>query len=245
MQIKEYAKELKLPYIRMHHKILLEEARQQNLDYETFLKETLQLEYEQRQINSIERRIREARFSSKKTLELFDFKSYSVPLQKKMNELINLSFIEEFQNIILIGNPGVGKTHYAIALGMKACTLGKSVLFISVPNLIIELKEAMTNHQIHRYKKKFSKYDLVILDELGYVSFDKEGSEILFNLISTRNQIGSIIITSNLTFDRWEEIFKDPILTGAFVDRIAHKSHVLDMSGESYRIKETKDWLSK
>ena len=98
-------------------------------------------------------------------------------------------------------------------------------------------------HQMNAYRKKFERYDLVILDELGYISFDKEGSEILFNLLSNRNDRGSIIITSNLVFERWDEIFKDPILTGAIVDRLAHKAHVLDMSGDSYRIKETLEWL--
>ncbi len=139
----------------------------------------------------------------------------------------------------------MGKTHYATALGMKACLENKKVLFISVPNLIIELKEAMSQNQITRYKKQFEKYDLVIIDELGYVSFDKEGSEILFNLLSNRTNFGSMIITTNLLFDRWEEIFKDPILTTALVDRLTYKSHLLNMSGESYRIKKTKDWLNQ
>ena len=122
---------------------------------------------------------------------------------------------------------------------------GKNVLFKSVPNLVIELQESMSRNQITMYKKKFEKSDLVILDELGYVSFDKEGSEILFNLISNRINAGSIIITTNLLFDRWEEIFKDPILTTAIVDRLAFKSHIINMSGDSYRIKETKNWLNK
>ena len=137
----------------------------------------------------------------------------------------------------------MGKTHYASGLGMKACLENKKVLFISVPNLIIELKEAMSQNQISHYKKQFEKYDLVILDELGYVSFDKEGSEILFNLISNRINVGSILITTNLPFDRWNETFQDPILTTAIVDRLAHKSYVLNMSGESYRVEETIDWL--
>ena len=103
----------------------------------------------------------------------------------------------------------------------------------------------MSSNQVNSYKKKFEKVDIVILDELGYISFDKEGSEILFNLLSNRNDKGSIIITTNLIFDRWDEIFKDPILTGAMIDRLAHKAHVLDLSGESYRIKETISWLKK
>ena len=147
------------------------------------------------------------------------------------------------ENIILVGTPGAGKTHYAIGLGTKACIEGKSVLFISVPNLIIELKEAMSRSQLTAYKRKFEKYDLVMLDELGYVSFDKEGCEILFNLLSNRNDKGSIIITTNLTFDRWEEIFKDAMLTGAMVDRLAYKAHILDLSRDvSHRYEETISW---
>jgi DNA replication protein DnaC len=119
------------------------------------------------------------------------------------------------------------------------------VLFTSIPNLVIELREAMSMNQINAYKKKFEKYDLVILDELGYVSFDKDGNEILFNLLSSRNNAGSIIITTNLAFERWDEVFKDPILTGALVDRLAHMSFVVDMSADSYRIKETMKWLEK
>ncbi|MCD0110600.1 ATP-binding protein, partial [Streptococcus agalactiae] len=145
--------------------------------------------------------------------------------------------------LILIGTPGCGKTHYATALGIKACIKGKTVLFTSVPNLVIELQEAMSKSQITNYKKRFEKYDLVILDELGYVSFDKTGCEILFNLLSSRNDKGSIIVTTNLDFNRWEEIFKDPMLTGAMVDRLAHRAHIMDMSREiSYRMEDTISW---
>lgn len=119
------------------------------------------------------------------------------------------------------------------------------MLFISVPNLIIELKEALSLNQLNTYKRKFENYDLVILDELGYISFDKEGCEILFNLLSNRNDKGSIIITTNLAFDRWEEIFKDPMITGAIVDRLAYKAHIMDISREtSHRYEETISWLN-
>lgn len=243
--IKELTSDLKLSYTRMHYEEHLKIAIQTNQDYEEFLKELLLQERNQRRNNGIKHRIRLAKFPQNKYLEDFEVGHFKEDLKKKFKELETLEFIENKENVILMSNPGMGKTHYASALGMKACLENKKVLFISVPNLIIELKEAMSHNQITRYKKQFERYDLVILDELGYVSFDQEGSEILFNLISNRINAGSIIITTNLLFDRWEEIFKDPILTTAIVDRLAFKSHIINMSGDSYRIKETKDWLKE
>ena len=245
MEIKDYAHELKLPYLKSNYSYILKEANELNSGYEEFLKEYLKIEYNARKENGIKRKLRDAKFTTKKYLENFKIDHFSLENQKKIQELETLEFVENKENVILIGNPGTGKSHFGVGLGIKACLLGKSVLFISVPNLVIELKEAMSSNQVHSYKKKFEKVDIVILDELGYISFDKEGSEILFNLLSNRNDKGSIIITTNLIFDRWDEIFKDPILTGAMIDRLAHKAHVLDLSGESYRIKETISWLKK
>ena len=152
-------------------------------------------------------------------------------------------FLSKKENILLFVNPEVGKSHLAIGLGIKACLENKTVLFISVPNLMIEIKEQMNLNQLQRYRKRFEKYDLVILDEMGYISFDKDVSEIFFNLLSNRTQKGSMIITTNLPFDRWDEIFKDQILTTAIIDRLAYKSHIIDLSGESYRAQETLKWI--
>ena len=245
MSISEYAQLLKLPYIRANYQSILLEAKHTNMSHHEFLETILKHESALRNQNGIHHRIRNAKFPQRKFLEDFQTEVFSSDIQRKIHELESLNFIQEKGNIILIGNPGTGKTHLATALGIKACTQGLSVLYISVPNLVIELKEAMSRHQVAQYKRRFEKVDLVILDELGYVSFDREGSEILFNLISNRNDIGSIIITTNLTFERWEEVFKDPILTGALIDRVAFQSHVLDMSGDSYRIKKTRSWLSQ
>lgn len=244
MQINELAKKLRLPYTRENAGRLIDEARHLGMDYEQFLAGLLQREYEERNSHSIQRKIRDARFPYQKTIEHYQVEHLSMDLKRSINELITLSFVNNKENVILIGNPGVGKTHLAIGLGIACCLQGMNVLFVHVPNLVIELKEAMSKHQINMYKKKFERYDLVILDELGYISFDREGSEILFNLLSNRNDRGATIITTNLTFDKWEDIFKDPILTGAIVDRLGHKSHVLDLSGESYRIKETIEWMN-
>jgi len=162
----------------------------------------------------------------------------------KFEELETLAFIRNEENIILIGTPGAGKTHYAIALGIAACMKGFNVLFATFPNLIVELKETMSNNQLSNYRRRFEKYDLVILDELGYVSLDKNGCEMLFSLISSRNDKGSTIVTTNLTFDRWEEVFKDPTLTSALIDRLAHKAHILDISrNRGGRFEETIAWL--
>lgn len=242
MSISEACTELKLSYIKNNYKQISNEARVNDTSYEDYLLELLKGESEQRKINAIKRRINEAHFPNKILLEEFKRDHLNVSIRQKIKQLKTLDFIDNKENIVLIGNPGTGKTALSIALGMKACLDNKRVLFISVPNLMIELKEAMSRNQITKYKRRIEKYDLVIFDELGYVTFDQESGEILFNLLSNRNDAGSIIITSNLTFDRWNEVFKDKVLTGAIVDRLAYKSHLMDMTGDSYRIKATKEW---
>ena len=220
-------------------------ASDTSLSHEEYLLELLTAEYENRLKNGVVRRIKDAKFPYKKYLVDFDKTKYSEAFLPEFEELETLEFIDRNENIILIGTPGAGKTHYCIALGIAACMAGNSVLFANVSNLVIELKEAMSNLQISRFRQKFERYSLVILDELGYVSFDKSSAELLFNLISSRNDKGSIIVTSNLTFDRWEEVFHDPTLTAAAVDRLAHKGHILDISRENGgRFEETMAWLN-
>lgn len=242
----KYASSLKLPYIKKYYQELLEEAEHRDLSHAEFLDLFLSKEYDLRQSNGIKRRMRQAKFPMKKYLVDFDRSKYGKEFIDKFKELERLDFIDKGENVILIGSPGSGKTHYSIALAIEAITKGKTVLFVSVPNLVIELKEAMSKAQLNYYKRKFERYDLVVLDELGYISFDKSGAELLFNLVSNRNDKGSIIITSNLTFERWEEVFSDTVLTGALVDRIAHKAHILDISRDtSHRFEETIAWLKK
>jgi DNA replication protein DnaC len=244
MNITELAGKLRLPYSRDNWQQLVEEAKHTKQDYAAFLGNLLDCEWRMRLENGQARRIKEAKFPIKKYLVDFKREKYDELFLPKFDELESLAFITNKENIILIGTSGAGKTHYAIALGMAACMKGRSVLFATVPNLIIELKETMSNNQMSNYRRRFEKYDLVILDELGYVSMERSGCEMLFNLISSRNDKGSIIVTSNLTFDRWEEIFKDPTLTGALIDRLAHKAHIMDISREKGgRFEETIAWL--
>ena len=243
-EIEKMAHTLKLSYIKSSYKQSISEAMDKNASYEEFLKIILTNEAKQREANGINRRIRTAKYPYLKYLHDLKMDSFPLEVANHIRELQSLSFLDEGRNVILVGNPGVGKTHTAIGLGIAANMKMKNVLYITVPNLITELKESMTLNQLTNYKKRFITYDLVILDELGYIGFDKEGSELLFNLLSMRNETKSIIITTNLTFNRWEEIFGDPTLTAAMVDRIAHKATVINIKGDSYRMKETKEWLN-
>ncbi|MHC5248985.1 IS21-like element helper ATPase IstB [Enterococcus sp. LJL90] len=242
--IETYAKQLKLSYLKKNYAFLIQQAVELNQSYEDFLTQLLTLELEQRQNNRIQTLIRQSKLPNKLTFDDYMDSHLDAKLRKQVKELKTLRFIDQKENLILMGNPGVGKTHLATVLGMEACLSGRSVLFTNIPNLVIELKESMSANQLNFYKRRFGKYDLVILDELGYVSFDQVGSEILFNLLSNRTSAGSMIITTNLSFDRWEETFKDPMLTAAIVDRLAHRAHVLDLSGPSFRVEDTKKWLN-
>lgn len=241
----EDIKFLRLPYIRDHYDELLMEAEDQKKSYGQFLNEAIQLEAAQRRENGLQKRISEAHFPSKLLLADFQMDHLHPEVQKSIRILSTLNFINRHENVLLVGNPGVGKTCLACALGLKACTEYKSVLFVRVSDLLIELKEAMSQERINRYKKKFANYDLVILDELGYSSFSKEAEEILFNLLNDRNEKGSIIVTSNLFPAQWNKVFHDEMMSAALTDRLMHKCYALDMTGDSFRLLETQAWMKE
>lgn len=242
-EIKRYIKELKIPGIRSDLEEKISEANRDNKTYESFLCELFKKAYDVRKENGRKNRIRNAKFPYKKYLEDLVLEDLPSDAKNKINVLRSLEFIENGQNVILAGNPGTGKTHMAIGLGIKACNAGYKVLFTTVPALINQLKESRSEKTLRSMERKFEKYDLIIADELGYISFDKEGSELLFTHISLRAERKSTLITTNLSFDRWNEIFKDPVMTAAMVDRLTHKSYMVNMNGNSYRMKETKMWL--
>ena len=221
----------------------LMQAKEKRLSYEAFLLNILRYEQDRQKENGKQKRIRNAGFPKKMYLEELEQTYLSGDVQRKLSILSNLEFIKNGQNVILLGSTGTGKTHTATALGIKACMEGYKVLFTTVPLLITQLKECRSNKTLKAFENKFEKYDLVIADELGYISFDKEGAELLFTHISLRAGRKSTIITTNLSFDRWHEIFGDQVLTAAMIDRLTHKSYILDMSTSSYRIHETEKWL--
>jgi len=243
-ETKNYIKALRLAGIRGDLKERISDAYKREIAYEELLRDIFRQAYDIRKENSRKRRIKMAKFPYKKYLAdvIVDYLPDSA--KEKFKELKTLNFIDDSRNIIFSGNPGTGKTHLSIGLGLKACNKGYKVFFATVPQLINTLKETRSEKRLRSFEKKFEKYDLIILDELGYISFDKEGSELLFSFLSLRAERKSTIITSNLSFDRWNEIFNDPALTAAMVDRLTHKSYVLNMNGNSFRMKETKEWLN-
>ena len=243
--IEELTKNLRLPATRRYYKELAKDASSTNMDYKEYLFRLLQMEYDSRNENAIKNRIRRAQFPFKKYLEDLEVDCLPEDAQKKLRMLKTLDFIETGQNVILAGNAGTGKSHIAVGLGIKACMEGYKVWHTSVPSLINLLKETRAQQSLRAFENRFLKYDLIIADELGYISFDKEGSELLFSHLSLRAGQKSTIITTNLSFDRWDEIFQDPVLTAAMVDRLTHKSYIINMNGNSYRIKETQEWLNK
>jgi DNA replication protein DnaC len=243
-QITAYSKELRLPVFRRDYKELATEAARQGLDYEAYLVMLMEREYELRLENRKKAQIRNARFPSKMYLSDLERDQLPPGAREKLPLLERLDFIPAARNVILSGNPGTGKTHIAIGLGLKACMQGYKVLFTTVHRLLTQLRESHSGRTLKQVEAQFEKYDLVICDEFGYLSFDKQGSELLFNHLSLRTGRKSTIITTNLGFDRWEEIFGDPVLTAALVDRVTHKAYLVNMSGDSYRLKETEKMMN-
>ena len=230
-KIIQYGKELRLPVLRRDYRIEAKEAAKDGISYEEYLLRLMEKEFIERMENRKKAHIRVAGFPQK--LYLHTIKKEYLPknAKEKLPLLERLDFIEEGRNIILAGNPGTGKTHIATALGLKACQEGYKVLFTTVPRLLTQLRETHSDKMLRQTELRFEKYDLVICDEFGYVSFDKQGAELLFTHLSIRAGRKSTIITTNLSFDRWNEIFGDPVLTSALTDRLTHKAHIVNMTG--------------
>lgn len=238
-QIKLLSKQLKVPTFAQYADVIRKAGPDAGFD--RLLLTLMQKEHEQRQENNNRRRLKQACFPYTKTLDELDVSRYDGKISDVfINELASCRFIDEKKNLVMIGNPGRGKTHIAIGIGLKACASGMSVLFKNASSLSTELTEAKDNYSLGKLEKKIRNVDLLILDEMGYVSFDRYQSELLFKVIADRSERGSIIVTTNLAFSEWTNLFENSAMVAALVDRLTFKSYILDMNGESYRLEHTK-----
>lgn len=217
----------------------LRQAKEGKIAYEEFLLNLTDIEVQVRRENGCKRRTREAGFPLLKPLETFDFEAAGDLDVRYLQELTTGEYIEEKRNVLFLGKSGTGKTHLATALGMEACTAGYRTRFVTGCGLANELIEAKDEKILSRVIKRYAGYGLLIIDELGYVPFTKEGAELLFQVLAERHEKRPVIITTNMGFGDWTQIFGDPNLTGALLDRITHKAHIINCTWESYRLKET------
>ena len=211
-----------------------------NVDHPGFLTQLTELELIERERRAAERRLKAARFPAHKTLDSFDFTAQPSINKALVTELTRCIYLDHRENILLVGSPGTGKTHLATALGIEACGRGKKVRFFRVTELITQMMEAREDRVLTRLKGQLAKLDLLILDELGYVPASKLGAELLFDVISAAYERTSLIVTTNLPFERWVEVLGCERLTGATLDRLTHRCHVLEANGQSYRLIDAK-----
>jgi DNA replication protein DnaC len=235
--IKLYAKTLRTPTFTNYENIVRQLSPEDG--YDKFLCEVMKLEVSQRQEGGQRRRIKKAGFPVMKTLDEFQYERLEHVSESFIKELAACDYIRSKQNVVMIGNPGAGKTHLSIGLGMKACYAGFNVKFYTAVNLANELAEAVQFHRLSRLEKSLAKVNLLIIDELSYLTFNRHQSEMLFQIISERSERASIIVTTNLEFSSWTDLFENEIMVAALIDRITFRSHILNMNvPESYRLEQ-------
>jgi DNA replication protein DnaC len=237
--IAHYLKQLRLPTVLREYDKIARECARDGIDHVRYLLRLLELELLDRERRVTERRIRDARFPATKGLDTFDFTA--IPSLNKMLvlELARCAFVQRRENVIALGNSGTGKSHIALALGLAACQRGFTTLFMTAHALANQLMEARDEKRLLKFQAQLQGVKLLIVDELGYVPLSQIGAELLFEVFSQRYERGSIIVTSNLPFEEWPSIFRSERLTGALLDRLTHHVHVLEMNGESYRLRQS------
>ena len=238
--LSHHLKALRLPTFLREYDKVSKQCAAEGVDHSRYLLRLAELEVIDRERRMVERRIKQARVPTTKSLDSFEFKSLPSLNKVMVMELARCEYINANENIIAVGNSGTGKTHIALGLGLAACPKGLAVGFVTASSLVHELLEARDDKRLLRLQKQLAKYRLLIIDELGYVPLSPSGAELLFEVFSQRYERGSTIVTSNLPFDEWTSTFGSERLTGALLDRLTHHVHILEMNGESFRLKHSR-----
>lgn len=236
---------LKTPAIGHCWEELAEHARTENWSHEEYLAAVLQRQVSDRESKGTTMRIATAHFPQVKTLEDFNLDHLPSLRRDVLAHLATTTFVAKAENVILLGPPGIGKTHLAIGLGVKAAQAGHSVLFDTANKWITRLSAAHQMGQLEAELKKIRRYKLIIVDEVGYIPFDQDAANLFFQLVASRYEAGSIMVTSNLPFGRWGETFSDDVVAAAMIDRLVHHAEVLTLTGDSYRTRQRRELLAK
>ncbi|NMC63334.1 MAG: ATP-binding protein [SAR324 cluster bacterium] len=240
VELTEYLKELRLPVVKSCYEEMAQQAIQESLSYESYLLQVVERECEVRWQKRIERRLRESKLPTDKTLKSFDLARLPTKVHQQVNSLMDGSFVDRRENLLAFGNPGSGKTHLLCAISQELIRQNRRVLYTTSSTLVQELLKAKRNLALPRFLKKLGGYEVLFIDDIGYVQQNREEMEVLFTMLADRYEKGSILITSNLPFSGWEAIFKDPMTTAAAIDRLVHHSIILELNLPSYRMEQAK-----
>ena len=243
--LEHYLKTLRLPTMQREYGKLAAVCQADRADYPTYLLRLAEREVQDREVRAAERRGKAAKFPVVKTLDTFDFTAQPSLNQPLVRELVRGDYLDRRENVLLIGNSGTGKTHLATALAFAACQQGRRVRFFTVTGMVTQLLERREEKQLERFHKQLERHHLLVLDELGYVPFTKAGAELLFDVVSRAYERTSLLVTTNLPFEAWTEVLGNERLTGALLDRLTHRIHILEANGESYRLRESRRRLTQ
>ena len=242
--LEHHLKELKLPSFLREYGKMAAQCAVEGVDHPRYLLRLAELELIDRHQRMVQRRIRAARFPAVKTLDTFDFTAIPSVNKALVMELVRCEYMQHRENVIAIGNSGTGKTHVALGLGLAACQRGIFVGFTTAASLVHELMEARDERRLLNLQRQLSRLNLLIIDELGFVPLSPTGAELLFEVFSQRYERGSILVTTNLPFDEWTEVFGSERLTGTLLDRLTHHVHILEMNGDSYRLRHSRQGVA-
>ncbi len=237
--VKANLKQLRLPAMHAEFEKLAREAATANENYEQYLLRLTELEVAARAANVLKARIKQAAFPVYKDFDTYDFSAMPALSKPKILELARGDWIDQHANCCFIGNAGTGKTHLAISLGLAACRQGRRVRFFTAATLVNRLEQVQKQYQLDRFLAQLDKTDLLLCDELGYLSFSRTSAELLFQVFTERYERQSLLLTSNLPFSEWAQIFQGERMTAALLDRLTHRCHIFEMNGESYRFRES------